>query len=133
MTYDNDNVSGVLERRFWGGSANPTRHSGPSFAPFWLSGPAAEPAVAARQRRPVAAPRACFAGPRRRAVRGSTAAGVLVLAGGDGSGGPAPADAAIIRHARSAITPPPGSILHAKLVGSGAAVGAESWALTSPP
>ena len=59
------------------------------------------------------------------------AAAAFLIAGAFGGGGTPVADAAIIRHADAALTAPPHSILHTKVVGNGFV--AETWQLTSPP
>jgi hypothetical protein len=103
--------------------------------------PDAERAAAAR-----AALEAQFGGapmrrPRRR-VRGrallatslaapAVVAAALLIAGVFGGGGASTADAAIIRHADEALSPPPNEILHTKEIGDGFV--AEWWQLTSPP
>jgi hypothetical protein len=56
---------------------------------------------------------------------------VLAAVGAFGGSAVSAADAAIIRHADAAITPPPNMIFHSRVVGDGFA--AESWQLTSPP
>jgi hypothetical protein len=61
----------------------------------------------------------------------AVAAAVLFIAGAFGSGGTSIADAAIIRHADEALSPPPNMILHTKEIGDG--FEAEWWQLTSPP
>jgi hypothetical protein len=61
----------------------------------------------------------------------AAAAAVLLLAAPFGGNGPSTADAAIIRHAHEALSPPPNEILHTKEVGDG--FFAEWWQLTSPP
>ena len=76
-----------------------------------------------RLRRPVLAGAAVAAG--------LLAVVVVVLAGNPGGHGPAAADAAIIRHADAALTPPPHEILHTKLAGDGFV--SETWQLTSAP
>jgi hypothetical protein len=60
---------------------------------------------------------------------------LVVLAGTTGSGGPAAADAAIVRHALAAVTPPANEILHERVVGvqNGVSVAAEVWQETSAP
>jgi len=59
------------------------------------------------------------------------AAAALLVAGVFSANGPSAADAAIIRHADDALSPPPNKILHTKEVGDGFM--AEWWQLTSPP
>jgi hypothetical protein len=59
------------------------------------------------------------------------AAAVLLIAGAFSANGPSSADAAIIRHADEALSPPPNQILHTKEIGDGFV--AEWWQLTSPP
>jgi hypothetical protein len=81
--------------------------------------------------------------PRSRLLLGSAAvtaaalaAGILVLLGIDGSGGPASANAAILAHAARAISPPPNIIVHVKETGvqpDGTRVAAEWWQETNPP
>jgi hypothetical protein len=61
----------------------------------------------------------------------AVAAAVLLIAGVFGANGPSSADAAIIRHADEALSPPPNMILHTKEVGDG--FQAEWWQLTSAP
>jgi hypothetical protein len=61
---------------------------------------------------------------------------VLVLVGTHGTDGPGVAAAAVITHARQALTPPPNRILHVKLVSEGHGIEGgyqESWQLTSRP
>jgi hypothetical protein len=65
------------------------------------------------------------------AVGASAAVAVLLLAGALGGSGSGTADAAIIRHADAALSPPPNEILHTKVAGDGFV--AEWWQLTSPP
>ena len=59
---------------------------------------------------------------------------ILAFATG-GSGGPSTADAAIIRHALIAVTPPANEILHVKVVGvqNGVPIAGETWQETSAP
>ena len=59
------------------------------------------------------------------------AAVALIVAGVFSANGPSSADAAIIRHADEALSPPPNEILHTKEIGDGFM--AEWWQLTSPP
>lgn len=83
-----------------------------------------------RRRRPL---RVAFAAS---AVTAAAAAALLVTAiGTSGSGGPSVADAAIIHHALSAVTPPVGEILHTKVVSTqnGVTLEAEVWRQTAPP
>jgi len=63
------------------------------------------------------------------------AAALVSLGGPGGSAGPSPADAAIIRHALGAITPPANEIVHVKEVGTqdGQPVMVEWWQQTSRP
>jgi hypothetical protein len=63
------------------------------------------------------------------------AVAIIALIGTGGSGGLAPADAAIIHHAIRAITSPANSIVHVKETGvqNGTPVAAEWWQQTSPP
>ena len=63
------------------------------------------------------------------------AVAIVALIGTGGSGGLAPADAAIIHHAIRAITSPANSIVHVKETGvqNGTPVAAEWWQQTSPP
>jgi hypothetical protein len=60
---------------------------------------------------------------------------LVALVGNTGSPGPTAADAAIIRHALGAITPPANTILHVKVVGvqNGLTVEGETWQETGPP
>ncbi|MFZ1992550.1 MAG: hypothetical protein WAU75_00455 [Solirubrobacteraceae bacterium] len=70
------------------------------------------------------------------AAAAAVAAAVLVLVvGTNGSGGPTAADAAIIHHALTAVTPPAGDILHAEMTGvhSGVTFVNEVWRQTAPP
>jgi hypothetical protein len=71
------------------------------------------------------------------AVVAAAIAAALVAAGwpGGGSGGPPAADAAIIRHALRAITPPAEMIVHVKEIGvqDGKPIGVEWWQQTSAP
>lgn len=59
------------------------------------------------------------------------AAAALLVAAPFGGSGPSTADAAIIRHADAALSPPSHEILHTKVAGDGFV--AEWWQLTSPP
>jgi hypothetical protein len=61
--------------------------------------------------------------------------GVVALVTTNGTGEPSAADAAIIHHALTAVTPPANEILHVKVVGtqSGMTVVGETWEQTSPP
>jgi hypothetical protein len=61
----------------------------------------------------------------------AAAAAALLVAAPFGGDGPSTADAAIIRHADAALSPPPNEILHTKEVGDGFM--AEWWQLTSAP
>ena len=66
----------------------------------------------------------------------AAAAAVLVLViGTSGSGGPTAADAAIIHHALTSVTPPAGDILHTKVTGvhGGVTFRNEVWRQTAPP
>jgi hypothetical protein len=65
----------------------------------------------------------------------AAAIAIVALVGTDGSGGPATADAAIIRHALIAVSSPANEILHVKVVGvqNGMAIAGESWQQTSAP
>src|SRR5262245_21009417 len=66
----------------------------------------------------------------------TVAAGILVLIGTGGSGGPASANAAILAHAARAISPPANIIVHVKESGvqpDGTRVAAEWWQETNPP
>jgi hypothetical protein len=85
-------------------------------------------------------------GPRRRpsmrialgaAAVAAAAAAIAVVTGigTSGSGGPAVADAAVIHHALTAVTGPPNTIIHEKLIGvqNGVPVEAEWWQETTPP
>ncbi len=65
------------------------------------------------------------------AAAGLAAAAALLVAAPFGGSGPSTADAAIIRHADAALSPPPHEILHTKVAGDGFV--AEWWQLTSPP
>lgn len=70
------------------------------------------------------------------AVAAVGVAALIVSLGWPGrSGGPSPADAAIIRHALQAITSPSNVIVHVKETGvqDGTPVGVEWWQQTSPP
>ena len=70
------------------------------------------------------------------AVTAAAAAALLAtVIGTSGSGGPAVADAAIIHHALSAMTPPAGEILHTKMVSTqnGVTLEAEVWRQTASP
>ena len=58
-------------------------------------------------------------------------AAALLIGGAFGGGGASTADAAIIRHADEALSPPPNEILHTKEIGDGFV--AEWWQLTSSP
>jgi hypothetical protein len=60
---------------------------------------------------------------------------LTMLVGTSGSGGPAIANATIIRHTIEAVTPPANAILHVEVVGvqNGVPVSAESWQQTSSP
>jgi hypothetical protein len=58
-------------------------------------------------------------------------AAALLIAGPFGGGDTSTADAAIIRHADEALSPPPNEILHTKEIGDGFV--AEWWQLTSSP
>jgi hypothetical protein len=67
------------------------------------------------------------------AVTGAAAIALVALVGSTGSGGPAAADAAIIRHVRAELTAPAGSILHevATVTPTGSSPGLfELWAQT---
>ena len=68
------------------------------------------------------------------AATAAAAAGVAVI-GATGSGGPAMADAAVIHHALTAVTPPAGEILHTKLVAvqPGVSAANEQWQETIAP
>jgi hypothetical protein len=59
-------------------------------------------------------------------------AAAIVVLGWSGAGGPEPAAAGVLDRAREALTPPPDTIAHVKLVGRGG-IDHESWQLTSPP
>jgi hypothetical protein len=64
------------------------------------------------------------------------AAAIVALVGAGGSGGPSPANAAILAHAARAITPPANIIVHVKETGvqrDGTQVAAEWWQETNPP
>jgi hypothetical protein len=65
----------------------------------------------------------------------AAAIAVVTVVGTTGSGGPAVADAAVIHHALTAVTPPANEILHEKVVGvqNGVQIAAEWWQETSPP
>ena len=69
------------------------------------------------------------------AAAAAIAAAIVSLGALGGSAGPAPADAAIIRHALLAITPPANEIVHVKETGvqDGTPIAAEWWQQTSPP
>jgi hypothetical protein len=69
------------------------------------------------------------------AVAAAGAASIAVLVGANGSGGPALANAAIIRHAIRAVTSPAGTILHVKVlsVQNGTQFVGEWWQQTGPP
>jgi hypothetical protein len=70
------------------------------------------------------------------AVAGAAAAIAVVTGiGTSGSGGPAVADAAVIHHALTAVTGPPNTIVHEKLIGvqNGVPVEAEWWQETTAP
>ncbi|HEY8792131.1 MAG TPA: hypothetical protein VIL96_04550 [Gaiellaceae bacterium] len=74
------------------------------------------------------------------AVAGGAAAAVaasvvLALVGTESSGGPAAAQAAIVRHALQAVTSPTSCILHVRVSGiqNGTQVVGESWQETTPP
>jgi hypothetical protein len=87
---------------------------------------AERPSQRPRLRRPL------LAGVPAAAVAGLLAVAVVALvAGNPGSHGPTTADAAIIRHAAAALTPPPNEILHTKVEGDGFV--SETWKLTSAP
>jgi hypothetical protein len=65
----------------------------------------------------------------------AAAIALVVLVGTTTSGGPAVADAAIIHHALTAVTPPANEILHEEVVGvqNGVRLTAEWWQETSAP
>ena len=65
----------------------------------------------------------------------AVAAAIVTLIGTSGSGGPASADAAIIRHAIRAMTSQANVIVHVKETGvqKGTPVAVEWWQQTSPP
>jgi hypothetical protein len=66
----------------------------------------------------------------------AAAALVLVLVvGSSGSGGPSVADAAVIRHVLTAVTPPAGDMLHTEMAGvhGGVTFENEVWRQTAPP
>lgn len=69
------------------------------------------------------------------AAAAAAAVAVVVVIAASGSGGPSAAEAAIIHHALTAVTPPANEILHVKVVGtqSGMTVVGETWEQTSPP
>ena len=69
------------------------------------------------------------------AAAAAVAAVVVALVGTNGSGGPTPANAAIIHHALRAVTPKADCILHVKVVGmqNGVAIAGEWWQETSAP
>jgi hypothetical protein len=69
------------------------------------------------------------------AVSAAAAAVLVLVVGTNGSGGPTAADAAIIRHALTAVTPPAGDILHTKVTGvhGGVTFVNEVWRQTAPP
>lgn len=83
-----------------------------------------------RWKRPVV--RLAFAAGAAAAVVGAL---LLTLVGTGGSGGPAVAQAAIVRHALQAATPPTSCILHVKVTGiqNGTQVVGEWWQQTVPP
>lgn len=70
------------------------------------------------------------------AIAGTVVAiGLLATIGPIASSGPSTADAAIVRHALAAVTPPPDKILYMAVVGTqnGSPVAAATWQQTSPP
>jgi hypothetical protein len=69
------------------------------------------------------------------AAAAAAAVAVVVVIAASGSGGPSAAEAAIIHHALTAVTPPANEILHVKVVGvqNGVAIAGETWQETSPP
>jgi hypothetical protein len=69
------------------------------------------------------------------AASAAVAVAIVALVGTSGSGGPSSAEAAIIRHAIRAITPPANTIVHVKETGvqDGTTVAAEWWQQTSAP
>ena len=69
------------------------------------------------------------------AVAAIATVALLTIVGPAGSGGPTVADAAIVRHALNAVTPPADQILHVKVVGeqNGVRIAAETWQQTSAP
>jgi hypothetical protein len=69
------------------------------------------------------------------AVAAAAAAVVVLVVGTNGSGEPTAADAAIIHHALTAVTPPAGDILHTEMTGvqSGVTFVNEVWRQTAPP
>jgi hypothetical protein len=69
------------------------------------------------------------------AVSAAAAAVLVLVVGTNGSGGPTAADAAIIHHALTAVTPPAGDILHTKVTGvhGGVTFVNEVWRQTAPP
>ena len=69
------------------------------------------------------------------AVSAAAAALLVLVLGTTGSGGPTAADAAVIHHALSVVTPPAGDILHTKVTGvhGGVTFVNEVWRQTSPP
>ncbi len=69
------------------------------------------------------------------AVSAAAAAVLVLVVGTNGSGGPTAADAAIIHHALTAVTPPAGAILHTEMTGmhGGVTFVNEVWRQTAPP
>jgi hypothetical protein len=69
------------------------------------------------------------------AVAAAGAASIAMLIGTTNSGGPTPANAAILHHTLRAVTPPPNTILHVKVVGGrdGTQFSGETWQQTAAP
>jgi hypothetical protein len=65
----------------------------------------------------------------------ATAAVLALVVGAGGSGGPSAADAAVIHHALTAVTPPAGDILHTEVTGvqGGVTFVNKVWRQTAPP
>jgi hypothetical protein len=81
-------------------------------------------------RRPRRTRRPLFAAAAGIAAAAAVAIAIVLALGG--TGGTEPAAAGVLDHARQALTPPPNTIVHVRLVGRGG-VDHESWQLTSPP